>query len=151
VELTDLRAEHGALAARFAFGPGEPLRTSEIPGLAAAAIGALPGLRGHRCDNGSGLTFADELADTEIAHLVEHTTLELMAMAGCPTSLRGETSWDFATDGRGVFRVRIEFEDEAVAREAVGEALAIVGALTQAEAAPDAEAVARRLRTLRAT
>jgi len=151
VELTDVTAADGALSARVRFGAHEPLRTCEVAGLPASAIRALPGLKGHRCDNGAGLTFADELADTEIAHLVEHATLELMAMAGCPASLRGETSWDFAADGRGVFRLRIAFQDEAVAREALGEALAIVGALTSAAAVPDAEAAARRLRAIRTT
>jgi hypothetical protein len=148
VELTVLSADAGVLAALVAFEPGEPLRTCEIPGLAAAAIAALPGLRGHRCDNGAGLTFADELADTEVAHLVEHAALELMAMAGCPATLRGETSWDFASDGRGVFRVRIAYTDEPVARAAAVSACALVGSLARGDVAPDAEAEARRLRGL---
>jgi hypothetical protein len=146
VEITGLGACDGVLGARLTFDADEPLRTSEVPGIAEAALRALPGLRGHRCDNGVGLTLPDELADTEIAHLVEHAALEMMAMAGAPATLSGETSWDFAADGRGVFRVRIAFDDERVARESLDFALALVRALARGEAAPDAEAEARRLR-----
>jgi hypothetical protein len=146
VQLTDVTAAAGVLSARLSFAPGEAMRTCEAPGLAAAAIAALPGLRGHRCDNGAGRTFADELTDTEIAHLVEHATLELMAMAGASPSLRGETRWDFAADGPGVFRLRIAYEDEAVARAALAFAAELVGALMRGEPAPDAEKAARGLR-----
>ena len=149
MEITDVGAEAGVLSARMAFTSGEPLRTCEAPGLRAAALSALPGLRGHRCDNGAGLTFADELADTELAHLVEHAALELMAMAGAPATLRGETVWDFAADGAGVFRLRIAYDDEAVARGALEFAARLVGALARGEQAPDAEAEARRLRAAR--
>ena len=110
MEVTEIRADACVLEARVEFAVGEKMRTSEVPGLAAAAMGALPGLRGHRCDNGAGLTFADEVADTEIAHLLEHAALEVMAMAGASPSLRGLTSWDFAADGRGVFRVRVAYD-----------------------------------------
>jgi hypothetical protein len=146
VELSDVAASAGAVSARVVFAPGEPLRTCEVPGLAAATLAALPGLRGHRCDNGAGLTFADELADTEIAHLIEHAALELMAMSGCSPLLRGETKWDFATDGRGVFRVSIECEDERLARVALDSSLALVRALARGEAPAGMEAEARRLR-----
>lgn len=147
--LTEVAADAGALSVRVVVGPGEPLRTCEIPGLADAAVRALPGLRGHRCDNGAGLTFSDELRDTEIAHLVEHVALELMAMAGCSPALRGETSWDFATDGRGVFRVRIEYQDEDVARAALAFACDVADALVSGRATPDAGEEAQLLRRMR--
>jgi len=146
VELLDVSASAGAVSARVAFSPGEPMRTSEVPGLSVAALAALPGLRGHRCDNGAGLTFTEELVDTELAHLIEHAALELMAMAGASPLLRGKTSWDFAAKGRGVFRVRIECEDEALARGALDSACVFVRALARGETAMDMEAEARRLR-----
>jgi hypothetical protein len=129
--------------------PGEPLRTSEAPGLADAVLRAMPGLSGHRCDNGCGAMFRDELRDTELAHLAEHAALEVMAMAGSPDTLRGETTWDFARDGRGVFRVRLQFDDDLVAIGALRFAVGLVDALASGHAAPDAEAEARRLRALR--
>lgn len=146
MELVDVSASADTVSARVSFSPGEPMRTSEIPGLSAAALAALPGLRGHRCDNGAGLTFAEELVDTELAHLIEHAALELMAMAGASPLLRGKTSWDFAAEGRGVFRVRIACEDAALARDALDSACVLVRALARGETAADMEAEARRLR-----
>jgi len=131
------------------FDPGEPLRTTEVPGLAGTLLRALPGLKGHRCDNGADLSFRQEAADTEIAHLIEHATLEIMAMAGSPDALRGTTAWDFAADGRGVFRVRIEYDNELVAIGSLRCAVEWVRAFAMGEQAPDAEGEARRLRRLR--
>jgi hypothetical protein len=135
------------------FEPGEALRTSEVPGIPEAILTELPGLRGHRCDNDAGVRFPEELRDTELAHLVEHAALEVMAMAGSPVTLRGATAWDFARDGRGVFRVRLAYDDDLVALGALRFACALVDALAHGESVPDAdadaEAEARRLRELR--
>lgn len=96
------------------FAATEPWRTSDVPGTADRLMRLLPGLRGHRCDNGEGRTFAEELSDTELAHAFEHAALEVMALAGSPDTLRGETRWDFHADGRGVFRVRVAYDDDLV-------------------------------------
>jgi hypothetical protein len=125
------------------------LRTSEVPGLVEATVAALPGLSGHRCDNGAGMTFAEELRDTELAHLVEHAALEVMAMAGSPVTLRGATWWDFAADGRGMFHVRLAYDDDLVAIGALSFACGLVDALVRGDRAPDARAEARRLLGLR--
>jgi hypothetical protein len=137
------------LEAVLVFAPGEPLRTSEVPGLAAAALEVLPGLKGHRCRNGAALGFAHELEDTELAHLVEHATLELMAMAGSPETLRGATSWDFAADGPRTFRVSVAWDDDLVALGSLRCASALVCALASGEKHPNVTAEARRLRSLR--
>lgn len=138
-----------AIEAVVRFDAGEPMRSSDVPGLADALVHALPGLKGHRCDNGAGLSFRAEAADTELAHLVEHAALEIMAMAGSPDTLRGVTVWDSAIDGRGVFRVRVEYDDDLVALGALRCAAEVVGVLASGGEAPDAAAEARRLRGLR--
>lgn len=139
----------GALEAVLRFDADEPLRTAGVPGFAAVAVAALPGLRGHRCDNGAGATFPAELADTEIAHFIEHAALEVMAMAGSPDTLRGLTTWDFDRDGRGVFCIRLEADDPAVAEGALAYACALARALVSGTEAPDAEQAARGLRDAR--
>lgn len=139
-----------AVEAVLRFDPAEGFRTSAVPGIADAALRALPGLKGHRCDNGQGLTFADELRDTELAHLVEHAALEIMALAGSPATLKGATRWDFTRDGRGVFRVRVEFDDSATALAALSLAAELVDALVHGVEPADIEAEARRLRLRRA-
>jgi cyanophycin synthetase len=100
------------------------MRTSVVPDLAEKALALLPGLARHTCENGFAHGIAAELADTETPHLLEHVAFELMALSGSPRSLRGETAWDFSADGRGVFRVRLGYDDDLVVlgalRAAVG-------------------------------
>jgi hypothetical protein len=128
--------------------PGDPPRTSADPALPGRVLAALPGLARHRCDNGAGRTFTAELRDTELAHLFEHVACELMALAGSPRRLRGETLWDFVRDGRGVFRVSVQFDDDLVAIGALDAARRVVAAMT-ADEPVDVAAEVRRLRELR--
>jgi hypothetical protein len=131
------------------FEAGEPLRTSDMPGGPTTVLRLLPGLRGHRCDNGLGATFAEEIADTELAHLIEHAALEIAALAGSPVTLKGRTSWDFVADGPGVFRVSLEYDDDLVVLGALSVATDVVRAAFSDAPAPDVEAEARRLRGVR--
>jgi hypothetical protein len=155
MRIRSVEVSPSAVEAIVVFEPREPLRTSEVPGAVERALTLLPGLRGHRCDNDAGLSFADELSDTELAHLLEHAALEIMAMAGSPTTLRGATSWDFTEDGPGVFRVSVAYDDDLVAIGALTAAeeavrwIAGEGSDASAGAAPDVIAASRGLRELR--
>ncbi|MEI7813367.1 MAG: hypothetical protein WCJ13_01065 [Coriobacteriia bacterium] len=130
---------------------GEPARTSATPGLADRALVLLPGLVRHTCENGSAHGMVAELDDTETPHLLEHVAFELMAMAGSPRTLRGQTAWDFSADGRGVFRVRLGYDDDLVALGALREAVAVCEWLLEPGGAerPDIEQAVARLRDLR--
>jgi len=149
VSIRSLSVGPDFVEALVVFEAGEPLRTSDVPDLPARMLALLPGLRGHRCDNGRDATFADELADTELAHLLEHGALEVMALAGSPDTLCGRTSWDFARDGAGVFRVRVEYDHDLVALGALGVAERAVAWAVNGEDAPDIAAEVARLRMLR--
>jgi hypothetical protein len=126
-----------------------PMRTSAIDGMSERVIETLPGLGTHRCENGADLTFADELADTELPHLFEHVVLELMARAGSPRTLRGETAWDFKRDGHGIFRVSLEYDDDLVCLGAIKTADRVMGYLLGRGECPDLVAEADRLLSLR--
>jgi len=102
------------------------MRTSATPELAERAATLLPGLARHTCDNDSNADFMRELRDTETAHLLEHVTMELAALAGSPRSLRADTSWDFAADGRGAFRLRLDYDDDLVVLGALRAAVGVV-------------------------
>lgn len=127
----------------------EEMRTSVDEHIARRALELLPGLARHRCDNGAGRSFAEELADTELPHLFEHVVLELMAQAGSPRSLRGETAWDFRRDGRGVFRVSVEYDDDLVCLGAIKTADKLVCHLLGKAEEPDLADATRRLLALR--
>jgi hypothetical protein len=149
MRLESVRVGSDVVEAVVRFAPGDPLRTSDVFGFARSALEMLPGLKGHRCDNDAGATFADELNDTEIAHFVEHASLELMALAGSPDTLRGRTTWDFAADGRGVFRLTLEYDDRVAAEAALSFACEIAAALSDGGQHPDVGAFVRRLRARR--
>ena len=125
------------------------MRTSLDETIAERALAVLPGLASHRCFNDAGRPFAEEIADTEVPHLFEHVVLELMAEAGSPRSLKGETAWDFKRDGRGVFRVSLEYDDDLVCLGAIKIADRAVRYILEGGEAPDALAEARRLEELR--
>lgn len=125
-------------------------RSSAMPGAGARAASILPGLARHRCENGTAHGVLRELDDTESPHLLEHLAVELMALSGSPRTLRALTTWDFARDGRGVFRVRLEFDDDLVALGALREALTLLPwILAEQGERPDGAAAAERLRALR--
>lgn len=126
-----------------------PVRTSTVAGIGRRALDVLPGLADHRCINDDAVSFADELADTEIPHVFEHVALELMALAGSPRDLRGETSWDFKSHGRGVFHVRLEYDDDLVCLGAVKAAQEVMRHLTDAGPRPDIAAISDALASLR--
>lgn len=129
--------------------PAEALRTSAYPGLPGRALALLPGLARHRCDNPEGRSFVEELPNTEMAHLFEHVACELMALAGSPRTLRGETRWDFHAEGHGVFRVRLAYDDDLVALGAVKAATTLVDYLTGHGEEPDVEFEVARLLEVR--
>ena len=125
-------------------------RTSSVPGLAPRALALMPGLARHTCENGSAHGHVAELADTELPHLLEHIACELMALSGSPRSLRGETAWDFATDGVGVYRVRLAYDDDLVALGALRSGADIVEWLcTGGGETPDVDAIGARLNAVR--
>lgn len=125
------------------------MRTSASQGVAERALEALPGLGRHRCESGHAKGIASELGDTETPHLLEHVALELMALAGSPRTLAGRTTWDFARDGRGVFEVRLQFDDDLAALAALDEGRRVVDELLGG-AVPETEAAVCRVRDARA-
>lgn len=125
------------------------LRTAASPGIAERTISLLPGITRHRCECGASHGIAHELANTETPHLLEHVALELMVLSGSPRTLRGDTRWDFATDGQGVFHVLLDYDDDLVALGAIKEGAQIVAALLEESELPDVDAVIDGLRGLR--
>ncbi|MDR3687375.1 MAG: hypothetical protein P4L93_10510 [Coriobacteriia bacterium] len=126
-------------------------RTSVSPALAQRALALLPGLARHTCENGTSHGMIAELSDTETPHLLEHVAVEIMALSGSPRSLRAETSWDFATDGPNVYRVRLAYDIDLVALGSLREGVSVVDWLMGLPAEkPDVDAIVAGLRAVRA-
>lgn len=124
--------------------------TSAAPGLPRRALGLLPGLARHTCENGSPHGHIAELANTETPHLLEHVACELMALSGSPRTLRGETAWNFAVDGQGVFRVRLAYDDDLACLGALRNGVDVVEWLLGRPAEePDVERIVTELVAVR--
>ena len=68
-----------ALVARVELAPGAPLMTGDDPEGTARVLGLMPGLADHVCLGDSSSSFGEVVEDTELAHLLEHVTVELLA------------------------------------------------------------------------
>lgn len=94
----------------------EDFPSDMIPGLPERLETWLPGLIEHRCSVGERGGFLQRLRrGTWPAHIMEHITLELQSMAG----FEGGFGRAREIDRRGVYKVAISVQHEAVGRRAV--------------------------------
>jgi len=114
---------------------------------AAVLLERFPGLAGHRCSTEGDHSFTDELVDTELAHLFEHLVLEIMACAGSPRSIHGETVW---RKGGDAFRVSIYDDDDAVCVGAARLALRMIDDAIAGGTVCDPQDGIEHIRSLRA-
>lgn len=77
-----------ALTAEVAVAPSGPLMTSDDPAGTERVLALMPGLADHVCLGDSSSSFGEVVASTEIAHLLEHVTVELLAQ----TNIAGDIS-----------------------------------------------------------
>ena len=90
--------------------------SEEIPGFNARLKSWLPSLIEHHCSPGERGGFFQRLdRGTYMAHILEHVTLELQTLAGTPVGFGRARE----TDEDGVYRVAIEYEEEALGLAAV--------------------------------
>lgn len=88
------------------------LLTSELPATCSLLQKHLPSIFECKCFNQDGLPFREEVKDTEVAHLFEHILLEYLCKYSLygghdDISFRGETSWNWMQESRGIFHIDI--------------------------------------------
>lgn len=71
-----------SLCARVLVNPGMPLRTSENIEATARVYYLAPAIAKHLCLGDTGSEFQECMGDTELAHLLEHVTVEIMNETG---------------------------------------------------------------------
>src|SRR5450759_5247227 len=87
--------------------------SDSIPGFNARLMAWLPTMIEHRCSVGERGGFFERLRrGTYQAHILEHVTLELQSLAGTEVGFGRARE----TSEEGVYKVAIEYEDEACAR-----------------------------------
>lgn len=78
--------------ARVRLANGAPVKTAEDIEGTGRVYDLMPQIANHACVSEQGDTFRDALADTELAHLLEHVTVELMARLGMEDISAGNTA-----------------------------------------------------------
>lgn len=68
-----------SLVATVELAPSAPVMTSEDPTATDLVLDLMPALRDHVCLGDAAPTFGEVAHDTELAHLLEHVTVELLA------------------------------------------------------------------------
>lgn len=108
-----------ALVAAVELSPSAPVVTSDDPNAVDLVLDLMPGLRDHVCLGDAAPTFGEVAHNTELAHLLEHVTVELIAQ----TSLADDVSCGQTAEvGERAYEITLGCPDDVL----------VVGALSSA-------------------
>ena len=108
-----------ALTARVELAPSAPLMTSEDPDAVARILELLPGLADHVCLGDAAPTFGEVISDTELAHLLEHVSVELLAQSNIAGDVsRGQTQ----EVGERIYEITLGCPDDVLVAGALSSA-----------------------------
>lgn len=129
--------------------PGMPLMTSEDIEATARVYYLVPAIAKHLCLGDSGREFQDCMGQTELCHLLEHVTVELMNETGLAGSISCGRTRVSEHDER-VFEVELSCPDDALAIGALSSATFMMdwAYLHADQPAPDVEGTVAGLRNL---
>ena len=99
--------------ARVLVNPGMPLITSEDIEATARVYYLAPAIAQHACFGDAGEKFQDCMGDTELAHLLEHLTVEIMNETGLAGDISSGRTRSVAEDPR-LFEIELSCPDDAL-------------------------------------
>ena len=114
-----------SLTARVRIATGAPLMTSDDLEGTTRVYRLLPHIIEHICLGDSGETFKDVMGDTEIAHLLEHVTVELLAQSDIAGDVTCGRTWAVA-DERRTYDVEFPCPDDVLVVGALSSAVWII-------------------------
>ena len=137
------------ICAHVLVNPGMPLMTSEDIEATARVYYLVPAIAKHLCLGDSGREFQDCMGQTELCHLLEHVTVELMNETGLAGSISCGRTRVSEHDER-VFEVELSCPDDALAIGALSSATFMMdwAYLHADQPAPDVEGTVAGLRYL---
>jgi cyanophycin synthetase len=131
-----------ALEVWLDLGELEDWPSNRLPGFNERLLAMLPALVEHHCGVGERGGFLQRLQEgTWAGHVLEHIVIELLNLSGMPTGF-GQTR---STSRPGVYRMVFRARDENVARAALAEGHALIGAAIRGEGF-DVPAAVERIR-----
>ena len=137
------------ICAHVLVNPGMPLMTSEDIEATARVYYLVPAIAKHLCLGDSGREFQDCMGQTELCHLLEHVSVELMNETGLAGSISCGRTRVSEHDER-VFEVELSCPDDALAIGALSSATFMMdwAYLHADQPAPDVEGTVAGLRNL---
>lgn len=137
------------ICAHVLVNPGMPLMTSEDIEATARVYYLVPAIAKHLCLGDSGREFQDCMGQTELCHLLEHVTVELMNETGLAGSISCGRTRVSEHDER-VFEVELSCPDDALAIGALSSATFMMdwAYLHADQPTPDVDGTVARLRNL---
>lgn len=137
------------ICAHVLVNPGMPLMTSEDIEATARVYYLVPAIAKHLCLGDSGREFQDCMGQTELCHLLEHVTVELMNETGLAGSISCGRTRVSEHDER-VFEVELSCPDDALAIGALSSATFMMdwAYLHADQPAPDVAGTVAGLRNL---
>ena len=137
------------LCARVLVNPGMPLKTSEDIEATARVYYLAPAIAKHLCLGDTGREFQECMGDTELAHLLEHLTVEIMNETGLGGNVSCGRTRAVPGDER-LFDVELSCPDDALTVGALSSASFMMDwAFLHASApAPDFPGTVAALRSL---
>lgn len=137
------------ICAHVLVNPGMPLMTSEDIEATARVYYLVPAIAKHLCLGDSGREFQDCMGQTELCHLLEHVTVELMNETGLAGSISCGRTRVSEHDER-VFEIELSCPDDALAIGALSSATFMMdwAYLHADQPTPDVEGTVAGLRNL---
>ena len=137
------------ICAHVLVNPGMPLMTSEDIEATARVYYLVPAIAKHLCLGDSGREFQDCMGQTELCHLLEHVTVELMNETGLAGSISCGRTRVSEHDER-VFEIELSCPEDALAIGALSSATFMMdwAYLHADQPAPDVEGTVAGLRNL---
>lgn len=137
------------LTATVEFSAKAPRLTSENTEATERVLELLPGLSEHLCLGDADARFGLVAKDTEVAHLLEHVTVELLAL----TNLAGDVSsgkTSLVDSNRGLYEIILACPDDVLVAASLSSAVWLLNWAygNQEDADPDINAIVSGLVTL---
>ncbi len=130
------------LTATVEFSAKAPRLTSENPEATKRLLELLPGLSEHLCLGDADARFGLVAEDTEVAHLLEHVTVELLALTNLAGDVAsGKTS--LVDSRRGLYEIILACPDDVLVAASLSSAVWLLNWAygNQDEADPDINAI----------
>ena len=113
------------LTARVRVADGAPLMTSGDLRATTLVYNLLPHIVDHVCLGDAGETFKDCMGATELAHLLEHMTVELLAQTNIAGDITSGKTYPSPDDPRA-FEIQLSCKDDVLTAAALASAVWIV-------------------------